>query len=148
MHRSVLLRHAEASDFLSIITVLDSWWGGRHMSDMLPRLFFVHFRPTSFVAECNGNIVGFIVGFVSFLSAVNLFAIRCQIFTTTLGRDCGRITGKAETDSLPPIGRILGSRNKGCFMKWGKAKGGHRFVRTAADQKPRRAHRPSCRTES
>jgi len=65
MQRSVLLRHAEASDFLSIVTVLDSWWGGRHMSDMLPRLFFVHFRPTSFVAECNGNIVGFIVGFVS-----------------------------------------------------------------------------------
>ena len=65
MQRSVLLRHAEASDFLSIITVLDGWWGGRHMSDMLPKLFFVHFRPTSFVAECNGNIVGFIVGFVS-----------------------------------------------------------------------------------
>lgn len=35
------------------------------MRDMLPKLFFVHFRPTSFVAECNGNIIGFIVGFVS-----------------------------------------------------------------------------------
>jgi len=65
MQRSILLRHAEASDYLSIITVLDDWWGGRHMSDMLPKLFFVYFRPTSFVAECNGNIVAFIVGFVS-----------------------------------------------------------------------------------
>ena len=35
------------------------------MSDMLPKLFLAHFRPTSFVAECDGNIVGFIVGFVS-----------------------------------------------------------------------------------
>lgn len=65
MQQHVILRHAEASDYLSVITVLDGWWGGRHMSDMLPKLFFVHFRPTSFVAECNGNIVGFIVGFVS-----------------------------------------------------------------------------------
>lgn len=65
MQPSILLRHAETSDYLSIITILDSWWGGRHMSDMLPKLFFAHFRPTSFVAECDGNIVGFIVGFVS-----------------------------------------------------------------------------------
>ncbi len=35
------------------------------MADMLPRLFFVHFRPTSFLAGQNGLIVGFIVGFVS-----------------------------------------------------------------------------------
>ena len=35
------------------------------MADMLPKLFFVHFRQTSFVAE-NGNIlIGFIVGFIS-----------------------------------------------------------------------------------
>ena len=26
------------------------------MSDMLPKLFFEHFRPTRFVAECNDNI--------------------------------------------------------------------------------------------
>ena len=35
------------------------------MADMLPKLFFVHFRQTSFVAERDGNIVGFLVGFVS-----------------------------------------------------------------------------------
>ena len=32
---------------------------------MLPKLFFVHFRQTSFVAEQGENIVGFLVGFVS-----------------------------------------------------------------------------------
>jgi len=57
------VRHAEPADY--IIKVLDSWWDGRHMSDMLPKLFFEHFRPTRFVAECNDNILGFIVGFVS-----------------------------------------------------------------------------------
>jgi len=35
------------------------------MSDMLPKLFFVHFQPTNFVAEQDGKIVGFVTGFVS-----------------------------------------------------------------------------------
>ena len=32
---------------------------------MLPKLFFVHFRPTSFVVEHDGTVVGFVIGFVS-----------------------------------------------------------------------------------
>jgi L-amino acid N-acyltransferase YncA len=35
------------------------------MADMLPKLFFVHFRPTSFVAEDGGRVVGFLAGFRS-----------------------------------------------------------------------------------
>lgn len=35
------------------------------MADMLPKLFFVHFRQTSFVAEHSGNVVGFLIGFIS-----------------------------------------------------------------------------------
>jgi len=35
------------------------------MVDMLPKLFFVHFRETSFVAERDGELVGFLVGFLS-----------------------------------------------------------------------------------
>ncbi len=61
----ILIRHAEPADYQPIISVVDAWWGGRRMTDMLPKLFFVHFRPTSFVAEHNGQIVGFVVGFVS-----------------------------------------------------------------------------------
>jgi len=59
------IRHAEPSDYQQIITVVNDWWGGRRMSDMLPRLFFVHFQLTSFVAEQDGKIVGFVTGFVS-----------------------------------------------------------------------------------
>src|SRR5512138_1437536 len=60
-----IIRHAEPSDYQPIISVLDEWWGGRKMADMLPKLFFVHFRPTSFVAEHNGTVAGFVTGFVS-----------------------------------------------------------------------------------
>ena len=35
------------------------------MVDMLPKLFFIHFRETSFVAERNGELAGFLVGFLS-----------------------------------------------------------------------------------
>ena len=35
------------------------------MRAMLPRLFFEHFRDTSFVAEEGGELVGFLCGFLS-----------------------------------------------------------------------------------
>lgn len=35
------------------------------MSDMLPKLFFVHFRETSFIAETDHKIIGFLIGFLS-----------------------------------------------------------------------------------
>jgi len=35
------------------------------MSDMLPRLFFAHFNGTSFLAEKDRIIAGFLVGFIS-----------------------------------------------------------------------------------
>src|SRR4030095_9875304 len=59
------IRNAEPSDYQAIISVVNDWWGGRNMRDMLPKLFFVHFRQTSFVAESGGRIVGFVTGFVS-----------------------------------------------------------------------------------
>jgi ribosomal protein S18 acetylase RimI-like enzyme len=48
-----------------VIDVIDAWWGGRQMAAMLPKLFFVHFRDTSFVAEDNGELAGFLCGFRS-----------------------------------------------------------------------------------
>jgi ribosomal protein S18 acetylase RimI-like enzyme len=81
------LRHAEPADHASVIERIDDWWGGRPMAAMLPRLFFVHFRDTSFVAiardepakparpsrsgsveptpEEDGRLAGFLCGFRS-----------------------------------------------------------------------------------
>ena len=59
------IRHAEPRDYGEVVGVVDEWWGGRAMAAMLPKLFFVHFRDTSFVAEENGRIVGFLCGFRS-----------------------------------------------------------------------------------
>jgi len=59
------VRQAEPADYPRVIGVVDDWWGGRRMAPMLPKLFFVHFRDTSFVAEEDGRIVGFLCGFRS-----------------------------------------------------------------------------------
>jgi ribosomal protein S18 acetylase RimI-like enzyme len=61
----VLIRHAEPGDYPRVIAVVDEWWGGREMAAMLPKLFFIHFRDTSFVAEEEGELAGFLCGFRS-----------------------------------------------------------------------------------
>jgi ribosomal protein S18 acetylase RimI-like enzyme len=61
----IVIRQAEAEDYAAIIAVVNAWWGGRAMRDMLPKLFFVHFRETSFIAEAAGERVGFLIGFLS-----------------------------------------------------------------------------------
>lgn len=63
--QALLIRQAKAKDYAPIIAVVDEWWGGRQMHDMLPKLFFVHFRETSLVAEANGELAGFLCGFLS-----------------------------------------------------------------------------------
>ena len=59
------IRPLRPSDFTPVIAVIDEWWGGRPMARMLPRLFFDHFTDTSFAADRDGALAGFLVGFVS-----------------------------------------------------------------------------------
>ncbi|GIM47283.1 hypothetical protein DNHGIG_28320 [Collibacillus ludicampi] len=61
----MILRHVREFDYVPVISMIDDWRGGRHMADMLPKLFFQHFQDTSFVAERDDQIIGFLIGFVS-----------------------------------------------------------------------------------
>jgi ribosomal protein S18 acetylase RimI-like enzyme len=58
-------RNVTEDDYLYIISNLDAWWGGRQMSDMLPKLFFKLFNDTSFVALDGTRIAGFLIGLQS-----------------------------------------------------------------------------------
>jgi ribosomal protein S18 acetylase RimI-like enzyme len=62
---AAVIRALEPADYPQVIGVVDEWWGGRAMAAMLPKLFFVHFRDTSFAAEDDGRVVGFLCGFRS-----------------------------------------------------------------------------------
>ncbi len=59
------IRPLRPSDHAPVIAVIDGWWGGRAMARMLPRLFFDHFTDTSFAADRDDVLAGFLVGFVS-----------------------------------------------------------------------------------
>ena len=61
----MVIRNAVEADYIKVISVINDWWGGRQMADMLPRLFFKHFGETSFIVEENGEMLGFLVGFIS-----------------------------------------------------------------------------------
>lgn len=62
-----VLRPPTGEDHDHFVRRLDEWWGGRSMSAMLPRLFFVHFPNTSAVAvdRDTGDRVGFLCGLLS-----------------------------------------------------------------------------------
>ena len=60
------VRPAQPSDYGRVIGRVNVWWGGRDMAPMLPKLFFVHFEGTSFVAEDeDGHLAAFLIGFLS-----------------------------------------------------------------------------------
>ena len=59
------VRLVKGSDYYVISPLINDWWNGRQMSDMLPKLFFDHFKNTSFIVEEEDEIIGFLVGFLS-----------------------------------------------------------------------------------
>lgn len=64
----LIIRNAVEADYDDIIPLVDKWWGGRNMAAMLPRLFFQHFRDTSYIVTTTTEpyiVAAFLIGFVS-----------------------------------------------------------------------------------
>ena len=61
---ATITRHAQPSDWERVMAVMPQWWAGRDLRDLLPRVFFEHFRTTSFVVEHEERLLAFLVGFV------------------------------------------------------------------------------------
>jgi len=59
------IRSLAIEDYQRVIAVVDSWWGGRPMKAMVPRLFFEHFNSTSLAVDAQGELQAFLIGFVS-----------------------------------------------------------------------------------
>jgi ribosomal protein S18 acetylase RimI-like enzyme len=60
----ITLATATPGDFDPIIAVVDGWWG-RPIRQALPRVFLDHFHATSTIAEADGVLAGFLIGFLS-----------------------------------------------------------------------------------
>jgi ribosomal protein S18 acetylase RimI-like enzyme len=61
---SLIFRRPIPDDHERVMAVLPSWWDGRDLRALLPRLFFEHFRTTSFIVEHEDTLVAFLVGFL------------------------------------------------------------------------------------
>ncbi len=62
----ITFRRPTEDDYTPIVRVVDDWWGGRNLSQLLPRLWLQHFTGTSWLAQGpDGRIAGFLVGFLS-----------------------------------------------------------------------------------
>lgn len=86
----VAIRHADPGDHARVAAVVDAWWGGRPLADALPRLFFVHFRETSFVAERDGRLAGFLCGFLSQTDPDEAYVHFAGVAPEERGRGLGR----------------------------------------------------------
>jgi pimeloyl-ACP methyl ester carboxylesterase/ribosomal protein S18 acetylase RimI-like enzyme len=62
---TLTLRPPTEDDHARVLNVMAEWWGGRDLSQLLPRLFFQHFSDTGFIVEKDGALVAFLIGFVS-----------------------------------------------------------------------------------
>jgi ribosomal protein S18 acetylase RimI-like enzyme len=91
MAGAIAVRTAEAADYDRIAPVVDEWWDGRAMIDMLPRLFFVHFRDTAFVAEDGGELAGFLAGFLSQTRPDEAYIHFAGVSPDHRGRGVGRL---------------------------------------------------------
>ena len=65
MAQNITIRKAKPSDHADVIAALKGWWGGRDLTAMLPKLFLNHFNDTSFVIQKEGQMIGFLIGFLS-----------------------------------------------------------------------------------
>ena len=63
--KCVEIRNAKPSDHSEVISVMPQWWGGRDLSASVPKVFFIHFCNTIFIAHKGNELVGFLVGFLS-----------------------------------------------------------------------------------
>lgn len=63
--KDITIRNAKESDHIKIISVIEDWWSGRDLSYMIPKLFLIHFANSSFIAEKDNMMVGFLIGFMS-----------------------------------------------------------------------------------
>ena len=102
------IRHAHPSDYGRVIQHVNAWWGGRDMAPMLPKLFFLHFEGTSFVAEdSDGRLVAFLIGFLSQTDADEAYIHFVGVAPEERGTGLGRELYERFFDVVREDGRTL-----------------------------------------
>jgi ribosomal protein S18 acetylase RimI-like enzyme len=91
-----------------VIGRVNVWWGGREMAPMLPKLFFLHFEGTSFVAEDEeGDLTGFVCGFLSQTNSDEAYIHFVGISPDHRGKGLGRTLYERFFDEVRAQGRSV-----------------------------------------
>lgn len=114
----ITIRHASPDDWDRIMAVMVEWWGGRDLRAMLPKIFFEHFRSTSLIAEQDGELVGFLVGFLcpdhSDEAYIHFAGVHPAWRRAGLGADpYGRFFALAKADGRTVVRAVTAPVNKG-----------------------------------
>jgi ribosomal protein S18 acetylase RimI-like enzyme len=99
---AAVIRPAEPADHARVVAVVDAWWGGRPMAAMLPKLFFIHFRDTSFVADDDGELAGFLCGFRSQTFDDEVYIHFVGVDPSRRGSGLGRMLYERFFDAIAP----------------------------------------------
>ena len=84
------------------------WWDGRQMAPVLPRLFFLHFEGTSFVAEDEADdLVGFVCGFLSQTDPAEAYIHFVGVSPDHRGEGVGRALYERFFDEVREEGRSV-----------------------------------------
>jgi GNAT superfamily N-acetyltransferase len=98
------IRHLLASDYDVIAPVVDAWWGGRPVRQLLQRLFFEHFTPTSFFVGSTDSVEAFLIGFrsqsIPHVGYIHFVGVRPDL----RGRGLARALYQRFFDVVQPLG--------------------------------------------
>jgi len=87
------IRNLREEDYPYLRSVVNDWWAGRQIADLMPRFLFQHFQTTGFAAVADGappQIVGFLIGFVSPTHPEQAYIHLVGIDPSYRGRGLGR----------------------------------------------------------
>lgn len=102
------IRHAQPSDYGRVIGRLNTWWGGRDMAPMLPKLFFVHFEGTSYVVDDDeGQLAAFLIGFLSQSDANEAYVHFVGVSPEHRGEGLGRMLYERFFEDARASGRTV-----------------------------------------
>jgi len=105
---TVTIRHAKPSDYGRVIGRVNVWWSGHDMAPVLPKLFFLHFEGTSFVAEDEeGDLVGFLCGFLSQTSGDEAYIHFVGVTPDKRGEGLGRTLYERFFEEVRSKGRTV-----------------------------------------
>lgn len=64
-NNNIVIRNGRPSDHDRIFSIMKDWWGGRDLTNLLLKNFFIDFNNTIFIAEEKDVLIGFLVGYFS-----------------------------------------------------------------------------------